>query len=111
MNKAAYSALAILLAVGLSLAAPKPGKGGKTFTGEISDSMCGLKHVMPGGAKDCTEQCVKGGSKYVLADSAHSKVYELSNQEKPKAFAGQKVKVTGTLKGKVIEVASIEAAR
>ncbi len=107
MRKMTYLGLLMLLATGLSLAAPK----GRVFVGEISDSMCGLKHMMPGSAKDCTLECVKGGGKFVLADEANKKVYELSDQTKPRDFAGQKVKVTGTLKGNTIELTSIEAAK
>jgi len=104
-----YLGLALVLSAGMSLAAAK--KGPSTFTGSISDSMCGLKHMMPGKSdKDCTLECVKGGSKYVLADPASGKVYPLSDQKKPEAFAGEKVKVTGTLKGDTITVTSIEAA-
>ena len=33
--------------------------------------VCDLKHMMPGGAKACTEECVKNGSKYALADQTH----------------------------------------
>ncbi len=110
MKKLVYFALAILVSASLSLAASKGGKK-KTFTGNISDAMCGLKHMMPGGDKECTLRCVNGGSKFVLADAAHKKVYQLSDQEKPKEFAGQKVKVTGTLSGDIIQVASIKAAQ
>jgi len=98
----------LLVGHGALVAAPK-GKE-KTFVGNISDSMCGLKHMMPGDAKGCTVGCVQKGAKFVLADERHNKVYQLSDQEKPKEFAGQKVKVTGTLSGKTINVASIEAA-
>ncbi len=109
MRKVGYFALAFLLAAGLSFAAEK--KGGKTFVGSISDSMCGAKHMMPGKSdKDCTLECVKGGAKYVLAD-ATGKIYQLSDQKKPEEFAGQKVKVTGALKGDTITVTSIEAAQ
>ena len=84
----------------------------KTFVGNISDSMCGLKHMMPGQSdKDCTLACVKAGSKYILADVANGKVYQLSDQKKPEEFAGQKVKVTGTLKGDMISVTAIEPAK
>ena len=110
MKKLVHFSLAILLSASFSLAAPK-GEKEKTFVGNISDSMCGLKHMMAGGDKECTLKCVSGGSKFVLADTAHKKVYPLSDQEKPKEFAGQKVKVTGTLSGDTIEVASIEAAQ
>lgn len=107
MRKIAYFGLLSILTASMSLAVP----AGKTFVGNISDSMCGLKHMMPGKSDaECTLECVKGGSKFVLADPVSGKVYELSDQEKPKDFAGKKVKVTGTLKGKTISVTSIQAA-
>ena len=46
----------------------------------------------------------------VLADRANKKVCKLSDQSTPEKFAGEKVKVTGTLDGDTIKVASIEAA-
>lgn len=100
----------LMLTAGLSFAAgqaPAP----RTFVGDISDSMCGLKHMMPGGAKACTEECVKNVAKYVLADQTHKKVCQLSDQDKAKDFAGAKVRVTGTLKDDTIEVSSIKAAK
>ncbi len=112
MKRTAYLALVVLMTVSLSSAAPEGKKGGGTFTGEIGDKLCGFKHMMPGGAKECTLECVdKMKSKFVLVDKTHKKVYELSDQTKPREFAGQNVKVTGTLKGAVIEVASVEAAK
>jgi Protein of unknown function (DUF5818) len=108
MRTIAVSAIAVLLGASLSFASPNS----KTFVGNISDSMCGLKHMMPGKSdKDCTLECVQGGGKYVLADPAAGKVYQLSDQKKPAAFAGQKVNVTGTLKGDTITVTSIAAAQ
>lgn len=108
MRKTAYAVFVSILAASLSFAAPK----GKTYVGNISDEMCGLKHMMPGQSdKDCTLECVKGGSEFVLADPAHNKVYKLSDQDKPREFAGQKVRITGTLKDDTIEVSSIEAAQ
>jgi hypothetical protein len=66
--------------------------------------------MMPGESdKDCTLECVKGGSKFILIDSS-GKIYQLSDQKKPVAFAGAKVKVTGTLNGDTITVTSIAAA-
>jgi hypothetical protein len=47
----------------------------------------------------------------VLADLASGKVYQLSDQKKPEEFAGQKVKVTGTLKGDTISVTAIEPTK
>ncbi len=111
MKKLTYLALSIALASGLSFGRPKPAapSGTKVFVGEISDSMCGLKHMMPV-AKKCTLGCVKNGAKFVLADQKHKKVYGLSDQQKAEEFAGQEVKVEGKLEGKTIQVASIVAA-
>lgn len=81
--------------------------------GYVSDSMCGLHHMAGmGDDKSCTLACVKGGSKFVLADREHKVVYQLdkASQEKAREFAGQKVKVTGRVTGKTIQVTKIEAA-
>ena len=53
---------------------------------------------------------MKAGGKYVLFDRANKTVYELNDQEKPAAFARQKVKITGTLDKatQTIHVADIE---
>ena len=112
MGKIAYLCVAVLLGGSLSFAGTVKAGTKKTFVGNISDSMCGLKHMMPGQSdKECTLECVKAGSKYVLADLASEKVYQLSDQKKPEEFAGQKVKVTGTLKGDTISVTAIEPAK
>ena len=110
MRRIAVHSVALLLLAGLGFASTTKAAA-KTFVGSISDSMCGAKHMMPGQSdKDCTLACVKAGSKFVLAD-ASGKVYQLSDQKKPEQFAGQKVKVTGTLKGDTITVTSIEPAK
>src|SRR5438094_704011 len=85
----------------------------KSFVGYISDSHCGLKHMKGmGDDKSCTLMCVKGGSKFVLADRDHKRVYRLdqAGQDKARDFAGQRVKVTGRVSGKTIRVTAIEAA-
>jgi len=65
-----------------------------------------------GDDKSCTLACVKGGSKFVLADRDHRRVYSLdqNGQEKARDFAGQKVRVTGRVSGKTIRVTAIQAA-
>ena len=100
----------ILLACAFGLAAAD---APKTFTGVITDAMCGNDHKMMNVKPDskCVTECIKMGSKYALLDGA--KVYELSDQKAPEKFAGQKVKVTGTLdaSGKALTVTSIVAAK
>jgi len=86
----------------------------QTFTGTITDEMCALAghasmRMGPTDA-DCTRACVMlHGASYVLLDGKN--VYVLSDQKTPDRFAGQKVKVVGTLdqKTKTIRVESIAA--
>jgi hypothetical protein len=82
----------------------------ETFTGVVTDTMCGAKHTMMKDQPDdkCIQMCVKGSSEYGLFDGQN--VFKLSNKSKPAKFATQKVKVTGTLdpKTKTIKVTSIE---
>ena len=83
----------------------------KTFTGVITDEMCGMDHKMMHVTPDskCVTECVKMGSSYVLADGKN--IYKLSDQTGPAKFPAKKVMVTGTLKGDTIVVKSIEAAK
>jgi hypothetical protein len=104
---------AVAMFVGASFAAPQDAP--KTFTGDIMDSACakgGAHSPTMGTSKQCTMACVKNGSKYVLYDGATKTTYQLDDQKKPEAFAGDKVKVTGTLdaKTKTIHVTDIAAS-
>jgi hypothetical protein len=61
---------------------------------------------------ECTVACVGAhGAAYVLVDGKTT--YVLSDQKTPEKFAGQKVKITGTLdvKSHTIKVASISAVK
>ncbi len=107
MKKRAGVMAALVAALGISLGAQTAPGGNRAFTGNISDSACGLHHTMGGSAKQCTLMCVAMGSKFVLADESHHRVYALSDQVKAKAFAGENVRVVGRLKGATIEVRSI----
>ena len=98
----------ILAAGGLLAAAPA------TFTGVITDDMCKIGHTAMNAGPDpvCVRKCVREyGSKYALYDG--KKVYKLSDQKSPEAFAGKRVVVKGTLYEKtgIIKVDSIEAAK
>jgi hypothetical protein len=83
----------------------------ETFTGVVTDTMCGAKHAMMRDAPDdkCIRMCVRGSSEYALFDGQN--VYKLSDQKAPAKFAAQKVKVTGTLdaRTKTIKVSRMEA--
>ena len=87
----------------------------QTWTGQISDSMCGKDHSMMqhGGKKvssrDCTLECVKGGGKYVFVSKGT--VYALDNQDMKdlQMHAGHNVRLTGEMSadGKTIHVSKI----
>lgn len=83
----------------------------ETFTGVVTDTMCGAKHTMMKDQPDekCVRMCLKGSSQYALFDGQN--VYKLSDQKTPAKFAAQKVKVTGTLdaRTKTIKMSAIEA--
>jgi hypothetical protein len=107
MKTAAIFLNAAMLCMGLLNAADDA----KTFTGSITDDMCGKDHKMMGVSPDskCVTECVKGGSKYALLSG--DKVYKLSDQAAAAKFPGQKVKITGALNGDTIQVKSVEAAK
>lgn len=96
--------LAVVAAFALALLSPGFASAA-TFTGEIMDSGCAQMgshakmmkaHSTIKSAKECTLGCVKAGAKFVLYNPATKTVYQLDDQTKPEAFAGEKVRVTGT---------------
>ncbi len=111
MKKLTPLLFVLTISVGSALAQKEAKE--QIFVGKIGDSQCGLKHPMGMGSdKDCTLMCVKGGGKFVLADQNKKVVYQLDDQKTPEKFAGEMVKVTGTLdkRTKTIKVKSIEPA-
>ncbi len=84
-----------------------------TFTGVITDSMCGADHAAMKMSPDsrCVQECVRQGSKYALYDGKNT--YTLNDQKTPSKFAAQKVKVVGVLdaKTKTLDVKSIQPAK
>jgi hypothetical protein len=102
--------LAALILASAALAADKA----QSFTGKVSDAMCGAHHMMSGSEADCTRACVNKGSKYALV--VGDKVYTLDSSDKAALAsldkaAGSEVKLTGTLNGDTIQVASVEAGK
>lgn len=83
--------------------------GNMTMTGWISDAACSSGNASSAAAKrDCAKRCIESGEAAVFVDDKEQKVYKVSDQKKAKAHLAGKVKVTGTLKGDVFELASIE---
>lgn len=67
-----WMATAVLSA---GLAVPTLAASTQTFTGKVSDSMCGAKHHEGIPPADCVRACVKHGAKYALV--VGDKVYTL----------------------------------
>lgn len=86
----------------------------ESFTGTISDAMCGAKHMMAGDDAACLRACVQKGSKYALV--VGDKVYTLETKDKAtleqleKLGAG-KATVKGEANGETIAVSSVTAAK
>lgn len=100
-----------VVAVAALAAAPAPKQ---TFIGVITDSMCDTgdhSHMRMGPTDgECTRACIdEHGATYVLYDGKQT--YNLSDQKTPEKFAGQKVRIAGTLDAKTIQVESITAAK
>ncbi len=97
----------------------------RIFHGEIADTQCSMNvhsltrshkemlksKSMGGTSRSCTLYCIQYlGGDFVL--SSEKDVYRLDNQEMPKKFAGQEVKLSGSLSedGKTIHVVDISPA-
>lgn len=88
----------------------------QTWTGKISDSMCGATHKKTAehgtaqiSDRDCTLACVKNGGKYVFV--RNGKVYNIENQDYTglEQHAGESVRLTGEMSGNSIKVSNIES--
>ncbi len=103
----------LVAAAAVLVASSTPFAAEQTWKGQISDSACGAKHEeaaegqgkMPD--RECTEACVRGGSKYVLV--VDGKVMQIANQDDKDlaTHAGHAVTVTGELNGSAITVSKI----
>ncbi len=108
ITKAVFLGL-VVLAFGVMTAAAAE----HTWTGKISDSMCGTSHAkMTAGHPNMTDRacalaCVKAGAKYVFVSDG--KVYQIANQNLPDLAkeAGDKVSLTGDVNGTMITVSKV----
>jgi hypothetical protein len=97
-------AIVVLLLVGV---APSAAPRRQTFTGTVSDDMCARANhsQMRMGSTDaeCTSACVSAhGASYVLYDG--KKPYTLKGLQTLELFAGQNVRVIGTLDAKTLTI-------
>jgi deoxycytidylate deaminase len=110
---------ALLLMFPLSKLPGRSGTPNNTFTGEVTDTICARSgshnemmakmSTMGHDKETCTKKCTQIGAKYVLYVEANQRFYKFDDQAKAEAFAGKKVRVSGTLEGDAIRVTKVEA--
>jgi len=106
---------AMVLSTGLAFVSSMMASSTQTFTGKVSDAMCGAKHTEAGIAPaDCVRACVQKGASYALV--VGDKVYSLKTSDKAaldelSKLAWEQAKVTGTASGDTISVKSVAAAK
>jgi cytochrome c-type biogenesis protein CcmE len=109
LQKVGFALLTLALAAGLAVSALA---ASKTYTGTVSDAMCGAHHM--GDAAACTRGCVSKGSKYALVVGDKVYTLETSDQEALATLdqqAGAKAAVTGTEKCGTITVSAVKASQ
>ena len=99
----------------LVFAGALPAAAQQSFTGKLSDSMCGASHQTKAAAgsltdRECLFACIKALAKYALVD-ANDQVWPIVNQDAMglPLYAGRPVKLTGERKGDAIFVTKVEA--
>ncbi len=103
-----------VLFVGLAVVPGVAAASPQTFTGKVSDAMCGAKHTEGNLAPaDCVRACVQKGAQYALV--VGDKVYTLSTSDQAaldelNKLAWEQAKVTGTANGDTISVKSVSSA-
>jgi hypothetical protein len=105
----------VVLSTGLSVVPVVAADSAQTFTGRVSDAMCGAKHMEGGIAPAaCVRVCVQKGAKYALV--VGDKAYILDTSDKAaldelNKLAWEQAKVTGTANGDTISVKSVTTAK
>jgi hypothetical protein len=104
---------AVLVLVIIALLTMRTFAAPQTFTGTITDTMCGKKHMSPGKSDaDCTRDCMKSKGDWTYGLVVGNSVYRLTGDNKQFAtFAGQSVTVAGEFAGTTIAVKTIAAAK
>src|SRR5256885_17102153 len=105
----------VLVVAALLLLTSVPRAAEQTWSGTISDSACGKKHeeaaegngVMPD--RECTQACVRGGSRYVLVGDG--KGFQIANKgnKEPGGHPGHPGTVTGAMEGDTPFISTLSA--
>ena len=104
----------VALCAGLTVLPAVAAGGTQSFTGKVSDAMCGAKHMESDDPAACVRTCTQKGSKYALV--VGDKVYTLDTSDQAtldtlNKLAWAQAKVTGTTSGDTITVKSVSAAK
>jgi hypothetical protein len=87
----------------------------QSFTGQVSDAMCGSKHTEAGIAPaHCVRTCAQKDWNYalVVGDKAHPlKTSDRAALDELNTLAWEQATVTGTTDGDIISVKSVTAAK
>lgn len=97
---AALAAVAFTLCAGSAFA--------ETFTGVVSDAMC-AKNPTKASSPDhaaCAKKCIEGGTPAVLI--VDGKVYQVSNPDTLKKYAGDKVTVDASVDNGTLTIKSVK---
>jgi hypothetical protein len=80
----------------------------ESYTGWVSDAMCAKNPAKVSSADhaDCAKKCIEGGSPAVLV--VDGKVYQVSNPDALKDYAGKKITVDATLDNGTLTVKSVK---
>jgi hypothetical protein len=104
----------VVLTTGVAFVPKAAADSTQSFTGKVSDAMCGAKHTEGNLAPAaCVRACVRKGANYALV--VGDKVYALNTSDKAtldelNKLAWEQAKVTGTASGDTISVKSVTAA-
>ena len=93
----AIAAVTVCMAIAV-VAAPKDG----SWTGYVSDAKCGAKVDAA-----CAKKCAEAGEARVFVNDSDKSVLKVSNQDALKGHEGHHVKVSGSVDGDTLTVASV----
>ena len=112
MNIVSASVVAVVLFCGAGVTAitlsVEPRQG--TWTGEISSNHCGVTHPDGASARECTLECVGEGAAFVLVSDGEIYTFTDQTDKALRTHAGERVTVTGELRGNMLAPHSIASA-
>jgi len=101
----------LVMASFLAVSLCSVGAFAEDMTGYVSDAHCGTAHSSVSAANTkCINACLKKGSDPVLVSNGKVMKFDADSKDKAKAFAGENVKIDGTMDGDNIKISSISKA-